>query len=101
MMRGWLNNETVYFTSARDFEYSLGSRLHQKNINNAQAEVLTMQAAYQGSPSPDEKKWAYIKNGDPSNRQRSVYKRYRCSGMRTIELLSENTQDRESLRSGM
>src|SRR5690625_1039286 len=57
MMRGWLNNETVYFTSARDFEYSLGSRLHQKNINNAQAEVLTMPEAYQGSPSPDGKKW--------------------------------------------
>src|SRR5690625_4793744 len=58
MMRGWLDNETVYFTSARDFEYSLGSRLHKKSKNSEQAEALTMPEAYQGSPSPDGKKWA-------------------------------------------
>ena len=95
MMRGWLDNETVYFTSARDFEYSLGSRLHQKNINNAQAEVLTMPEAYQGSPSPDGKKWAYIKNGDPSERQRVAFKRYRGGGMPTIWIFDEKTHEIE------
>src|SRR5699024_9088810 len=42
MLRGWLDNETMYFTSARDFEYSLGSRLHKKSKNSEQAEALTM-----------------------------------------------------------
>lgn len=95
MMRGWLDNETVYFTSARDFEYSLGSRLHQKNRNKSYSEVLTMPEAYQGSPSPDGKKWAYIKNGDPSERDRVAFKRYRGGGMPTIWIFDENTHEIE------
>src|SRR5690554_100552 len=95
MLRGWLDNETMYFTSARDFEYSLGSRLHKKNKNNTQSEVLTMPEAYQGSPSPDGTKWAYIKNGDPSERQRVAFKRYRGGGMPAIWIFDEKTHEIE------
>lgn len=95
MLRGWLDNETMYFTSARDFEYSLGSRLHKKNKNNTQSEALTMPEAYQGSPSPDGTKWAYIKNGDPSERQRVAFKRYRGGGMPAIWIFDEKTHEIE------
>lgn len=93
MMRGWLDNETLYFTSSREFEYSLGSRLHSKNLNHNQTEALTMPEAYQGSPSPDGKKWAYIKNTDPSERQRVAFKRYRGGGMPNIWIFDETTHE--------
>lgn len=95
MLRGWLDNETVFYTTTRNFEYSLGSRLHEKNINQAQSKALTMPEAYQGSPSPDRKKWAYIKNGDPSERDRVAFKRYRGGGMPTIWIFDEDTHDIE------
>src|SRR5690625_6377903 len=54
-----------------------------------------MPEAYQGSPSPDGKKWAYIKNGDPSERQRVAFKRYRGGGMPTIWIFDEKTHEIE------
>lgn len=95
MLRGWLDSETVYYTSARDFEYSLGARLHKKGIGNTESEVLTMPEAYQGSPSSDGKKWAYIKNGDPSERQRVAFKRYRGGGMPNVWIFDEKTHEIE------
>lgn len=95
MMRGWLDNKTVYYTSTRDFEYSLGSRLHKKNIEQEQSQALTMPEAYQGSPSPDGTKWAYIKNTDPSERQRVAFKRYRGGGMPNIWIFDEATHEIE------
>lgn len=100
MLRGWLDLETVYFTSTRDFEYSPGgTRLHKKGLENTHSEALTMPEAYQGSPSPDGKKWAYIKNGDPSERQRVAFKRYRGGGMPAIWIFDEKTHEIEIIPS--
>lgn len=95
VLRGWIDNQTVYFTSARDFQYSLGSRLHKKSLNSEQAEALTMPEAYQGTPSPDGKKWAYIKNRDINERQRVAFKRYRGGGMPSIWIFDEKTHEIE------
>lgn len=94
-IRGWIDNETLYFTSAREFEYSLGSRLFKKNINGQQSEALLMPEATQGSLSPDGKKWAYIKNTDPSERDRVAFKRYRGGGMPSIWIFDSNTHEIE------
>lgn len=93
LVRGWLNNNEVYFTTTREFQYSLGSRLYKtaidgKGVDNA----LMMPEAYQGSPSADGRYWAYIKNGDPTERDRVAFKRYRGGGMPSIWIFDTQTK---------
>ncbi len=95
VVRGWLNNEEVYFTSTRDFQYSLGSRLHSVHINQGASKPLILPEAYQGSPSPDGKYWAYIKNTDPTERDRVAFKRYRGGGMPSIWIFDNQTHEIE------
>jgi len=70
VLRGWLNDEEVYFTTTREFTYSLGSRLYKAALDGGLAAPLPMPEAYQGSPSPDGRYWAYSKNTDPTERDR-------------------------------
>ncbi len=84
ILRGWLDNEELYFTTTREFTYSLGSRLYKTSVNQKQATPLLMPEATQGSPSADGKYWAYIKNTDPTERDRVAFKRYRGGGMPSI-----------------
>ncbi|WP_166332591.1 S41 family peptidase [Sphingobacterium chungjuense] len=91
VLRGWLNNNEVYFTTSRGFTYSLGSRLYKSDINKGTDQPLTMPEAYQGSPSADGRYWAYIKNGDPTERDRVAFKRYRGGGMPSIWIFDSKT----------
>src|SRR5690554_3494834 len=54
-----------------------------------------MPEAYQGSPSPDGRYWAYIKNTDPTERDRVAFKRYRGGGMPSIWIFDVQTHDIE------
>lgn len=95
VLRGWLNNNEVYFTSTREFTYSLGSRLYKSTLDSGLPEALLMPEAYQGSPSSDGRYWAYIKNGDPTERDRVAFKRYRGGGMPSIWIFDTQTKDIE------
>lgn len=93
ILRGWLNNNEVYFTTTREFQYSLGSRLYRSKLDGEISTPLVMPEAYQGSPSPDGRYWAYIKNTDPTERDRVAFKRYRGGGMPSIWIFDTKTHD--------
>lgn len=93
VVRGWLNNDEVYFTTTREFQYSLGSRLYSSKLDGKISSPLLMPEAYQGSPSPDGRYWAYIKNGDPTERDRVAFKRYRGGGMPSIWIFDTKSHD--------
>ncbi|MFC3197208.1 PDZ domain-containing protein [Parapedobacter deserti] len=95
IVRGWIDNETVYFTSTRDFQYALSPRLHQVSTKGGVESPLIMPEAYQGTPSPDGRYWAYIKNTDPTERDRVAFKRYRGGGMPAIWIFDTQTHDVE------
>lgn len=95
VLRGWLNNNEVYFTSTREFTYSLSPRLYKTSLNGELASPLLMPEAYQGSPSPDGRYWAYIKNTDPTERDRVAFKRYRGGGMPSIWIFDTQTKEVE------
>ncbi|NGM65561.1 S41 family peptidase [Sphingobacterium sp. SGR-19] len=95
VLRGWLNNDEVYFTSTREFNYSLGSRLYKTSLDGELASPLLMPEAYQGSPSSDGRYWAYIKNADPTERDRVAFKRYRGGGMPSIWIFDTETKEVE------
>lgn len=95
VVRGWLNNAEVYFSTTREFQYSLGSRLYKTGIDKAVDLPLMMPEAYQGSPSPDGRYWAYIKNSDPTERDRVAFKRYRGGGMVSIWIFDTQTKNVE------
>jgi len=95
VLRGWVNNEEVYFTTTREFQYSLGARLYKTGLSGELPLPLAMPEAYQGSPSPDGRYWAYLKNGDPTERDRVAFKRYRGGGMSTIWIFDAQTKDIE------
>ncbi|QQT27564.1 S41 family peptidase [Sphingobacterium spiritivorum] len=95
VMRGWINNEELYFTSTQEFQYSLGSRLYKININKGKDEALPMPTAFEGSPSPDGNYWAYLKNSDPTEREVVAFKRYRGGGMPSIWIFNNKTNDIE------
>lgn len=92
VLRGWLNNNEVYFTTTREFTYSLGSRLYKTSLDGELATPLLMPEAYQGSPSADGRYWAYIKNTDPTERDRVAFKRYRGGGMPSIWIFDTQTK---------
>lgn len=101
VMRGWINNEELYFSSVREYNYSLGGRLYKTNIHGkGMPQPLTMPEAYQGSPSPNGQHWAYIKNQDPLERERVAFKRYRGGGMPTIWIFDEKTHEIETIPGG-
>lgn len=95
VVRGWLSNSEVYFTSTRDYQYALSPRLHKVKTDGTLSEPLLMPEAYQGSPSPDGRYWAYIKNTDPTERDRVAFKRYRGGGMPSIWIFDTQTHDIE------
>src|SRR5690606_8282939 len=95
VLRGWLNNNEVYFTTTREFTYSLGSRLYKTSLEGEVATPLLMPEAYQGSPSADGRYWAYIKNTDPTERDRVAFKRYRGGGMPSIWIFDTQTHNIE------
>lgn len=95
LVRGWLNNKEVYFQTTREFDYSLGSRLYKTSLATDLATPLMMPEAYQGSPSPDGRYWAYIKNSDPTERDRVAFKRYRGGGMPSIWIFDTKTKNIE------
>ena len=95
VVRGWINNNEVYFTTSREFTYSLGSRLYKSNVKEGTDQPLLMPEAYQGSPSADGRYWAYIKNGDPTERDRVAFKRYRGGGMPSIWIFDSKTHQVE------
>ncbi|WP_312138176.1 PDZ domain-containing protein [Sphingobacterium sp.] len=93
VVRGWLSNDEVYFTTAREFDYSLGSRLYKSKLDGALDLPLMMPEASQGAPSPDGRYWAYIKNTDPTERDAVAFKRYRGGGMPSIWIFDTKTKD--------
>lgn len=95
LVRGWLNNNELYFQTTREFDYSLGSRLYKTGLSAELATPLMMPEAYQGSPSPDGRYWAYIKNSDPTERDRVAFKRYRGGGMPSIWIFDTKTKNIE------
>jgi len=95
VVRGWLNNNEVYFTTTREFQYSLSSRLYKTSTNSAVDIPLMMPEAFQGSPSADGRYWAYIKNSDPTERDRVAFKRYRGGGMVSIWVFDTQTKNVE------
>ncbi|MFZ4261467.1 S41 family peptidase [Sphingobacterium sp. HJSM2_6] len=95
VLRGWISNEEVYFTTTRELTYSLGSRLYKSKLDPSFNQPLMMPEAYQGSPSADGRYWAYIKNTDPTERDRVAFKRYRGGGMPSIWIFDTKTQDIE------
>lgn len=95
VVRGWLDNDHVYFTTTREYQYAQSPRLYRVNIHQGAEQALIMPEAYQGSPSPDQRQWAYIKNTDPTERDRVAFKRYRGGGMPSIWLFDTNSHDVE------
>lgn len=95
VVRGWLNDTEVYFTSTRDYIYAISPRLHRISIAGGPSSPLIMPEAYQGSPSPDGKHWAYIKNTDPTERDRVAFKRYRGGGMPSIWIFDTQSHEIE------
>ena len=95
VLRGWLSNQEVYFTSQREFTYSLGSRLFSSTIDGRMDKPLMMPEANQGSPSKDGRFWAYIKNTDPTERDRVAFKRYRGGGMPSIWVFDTQSNEIE------
>lgn len=95
VVRGWLNNSEVYFTATTDYTYAFSSRLHRVSTNGGPSEPLVMPEAYQGSPSPDGRYWAYIKNNDPTERDRVAFKRYRGGGMPSIWIFDTQSHEIE------
>ncbi|PYF75883.1 S41 family peptidase [Pedobacter nutrimenti] len=95
ILRGWLDNNQLYFTSTRDYNYALSPRLHSVNLKNGQESPLPMPEATQGSPSADGRYWAYIKNSDPSERSNVAFKRYRGGGMPQIWIFDTKTNNIE------
>lgn len=93
VVRGWLSNDEVYFTTAREFDFSLGSRLYKSKLDGALDLPLMMPEASQGAPSPDGRYWAYIKNTDPTERDAVAFKRYRGGGMPSIWIFDTKTKD--------
>lgn len=97
IVRGWLNNDEVYFMTSREFTYSLGSRLYKKQLQGGIDTALPMPEAYQGTPSADGNRWAYIKNTDPTERDRVAFKRYRGGGMPSIWLFDNASHEIETI----
>src|SRR5690606_36751384 len=95
VVRGWLNNNELYFSTTREFQYSLGSRLYQTSVDKAVDMPLMMPKAYQGTPSPDGRYWAYIKNSDPTEPDRVAFKRNRGGGMVSIWIIDTQTKNVE------
>ncbi len=95
VVRGWLSNDEVYFQTTREFQYSLGSRLYKTKLAAENATPLMMPEAYQGTPSEDGRYWAYIKNTDPTERDRVAFKRYRGGGMPSIWVFDTKTKNVE------
>ncbi|MGV6945972.1 S41 family peptidase [Sphingobacterium kyonggiense] len=93
VLRGWISNDEVYFTTQRELTYSLGARLYKSKINGSVDYPLPMPEANQGSPSADGRYWAYIKNGDPTERDRVAFKRYRGGGMPSIWIFDTKTNE--------
>jgi len=93
VLRGWLSNDEVYFATQRELNYSLGLRLYKTKIDGSVDYPLIMPEANQGSPSADGRYWAYIKNGDPTERDRVAFKRYRGGGMPSIWIFDTQTHD--------
>ncbi len=97
VLRGWLNNSEVYFTTTREFTYSLGSRMYKSSLSSDVSTALPMPEAYQGSPSKDGRYWAYIKNTDPTERDRVAFKRYRGGGMPSVWIFDTQTNEVEAI----
>ncbi|MCX2453041.1 PDZ domain-containing protein [Pedobacter sp. PLR] len=95
LLRGWLDNNQLYFTSTRDFQFALSPRMHQINIDGTGEKALPMPEAVQGTPSADKRYWAYIKNTDPTERSNVAFKRYRGGGMPQIWIFDTQTKDIE------
>lgn len=95
IVRGWLSNSEVYFTATKDYTYAFSPRLHRVSTDGGPATPLIMPEAYQGSPSPDGRYWAYIKNTDPTERDRVAFKRYRGGGMPSIWIFDTQTHEIE------
>ena len=95
VVRGWLTNSEVYFTSTRDYQYALSPRLHKVHVDGRPSEALIMPEAYQGVPSPDGRYWAYIKNTDPTERDRVAFKRYRGGAMPSIWIFDNQSHEIE------
>ncbi|WP_223584034.1 S41 family peptidase [Sphingobacterium sp. GVS05A] len=98
VLRGWLNNDEVFYTTSRDFTYALSPRLYSSNIQRPGMDrALLMPEANQGSPSADGRYWAYIKNTDPTERDRVAFKRYRGGGTPTIWIFDTKTKEIEAI----
>lgn len=95
LVKGWLNNEEIYFSATRDYNYALSPRLHRINIDGTNEKPLPMPEATQGSPSADRRYWAYIKNADPTDRANVAFKRYRGGGMPQIWIFDTQTKEIE------
>lgn len=93
IVRGWLDNDHVYFTTTREYLYAQSPRLYSANVRRGAEQPLLMPEATQGSPSPDKSHWAYIKNTDPTERDRVAFKRYRGGGMPSIWIFNTKSHD--------
>lgn len=95
LVRGWINNDELYFTSTRDFNYALSPRMHSIKLDGTDEKPLPMPEAVQGSPSSDQRYWAYIKNSDPTERANVAFKRYRGGGMPQVWIFDTHSKNTE------
>lgn len=95
LVRGWLNNNELYFTATRDYNYALSPRMHSIKLDGTDEKPLIMPEAVQGSPSADKRYWAYIKNTDPTDRSNVAFKRYRGGGMPQVWIFDTQTKNVE------
>lgn len=93
LLRGWIGNDELYFTSARDYRFALSPRMHKIKVDGTGEQALPMPEAVQGTPSADQRYWAYIKNTDPTERSNVAFKRYRGGGMPQIWIFDTKTND--------
>ncbi len=97
LVRGWIDNETLYFTSTRDFLYAQSQRMHRVRVDGTKEEALPMPEASQGAPSPDGRYWVYTKNTDPYERGNVAFKRYRGGAMPQLWIFDTNTLKVEAI----
>ncbi|WP_113651504.1 S41 family peptidase [Pedobacter namyangjuensis] len=100
LVKGWLNDNELYFTATRDYNYALSPRMHRIKLDGTDEKALPMPEATQGSPSADQRYWAYIKNTDPTDRSNVAFKRYRGGGMPQIWIFDTQTKNTEIITTG-
>lgn len=90
---GWLNNNELFFRSRREFTFSLNPRLFRVKMDGTGEIALPMPEATYGTPSKDQRYWAYIQDMDLTDVGQEAFKLYRGGGTPQIWIFDTKSND--------